>query len=51
MLGVGPRSPEAVIELATFSIQSGGAVGTALATVAALGGRAKYFGQIGRAHV
>ena len=30
MLGVGPRSPEAVIELATFSIQSGGAVGTAL---------------------
>jgi sulfofructose kinase len=46
MLGVGPRSPEAVIELATFSIQSGGAVGTALSTVAALGGRAKYFGRL-----
>ncbi len=46
MLGVGPRSQEAVIELATFSIQSGGAVGTALATVAALGGKARYFGRL-----
>jgi len=46
MLGVGPRSPEAVVELATFSIQSGGAVGTTLATVAALGGRARYFGRL-----
>ena len=46
MLGVGPRSPEAVVELATFSIQTGGAVGTTLATVAALGGRARYFGRL-----
>src|SRR6201986_2661441 len=46
MLGVGPRSPESVIELATFSIQSGGAVGTTLATVAALGARARYFGRL-----
>ncbi|HYL41427.1 MAG TPA: PfkB family carbohydrate kinase, partial [Candidatus Binatus sp.] len=46
LLGVGPRSSEAVVELATFSIQSGGAVGTTLATVAALGGRARYFGRL-----
>jgi len=46
MLGVGPRSSEAVVELPTFSIQSGGAVGTTLATVAALGGRARYFGRL-----
>ncbi len=46
MLGVGPRSPEAVIELSTFSVQSGGAVGTTLSTVAALGGRARYFGRL-----
>ena len=45
-LGVGPRSPEAVVELATFSLQAGGAVGTALATVAALGGQARYFGRL-----
>ena len=45
-LGVGPRSSEAVVELATFSIQSGGAVGTALATVCALGGQARYFGRL-----
>ncbi len=46
MLGVGPRTPEPVVELATFSIQTGGAVGTALATVAAFGGRARYFGRL-----
>jgi sugar/nucleoside kinase (ribokinase family) len=46
MLGVGPRTPEPVVELATFSIQTGGAVGTTLATVAALGGRARYFGRL-----
>jgi sugar/nucleoside kinase (ribokinase family) len=45
-LGVGPRSAEAVVELATFSIQSGGAVGTALSTVCALGGQARYFGRL-----
>ena len=46
MLGVGPRTPEPIVELATFSIQTGGAVGTTLATVAALGGRARYFGRL-----
>jgi sulfofructose kinase len=45
-LGVGPRSPDSIVELATFSIQAGGAVGTALATVAALGGHARYFGRL-----
>jgi sulfofructose kinase len=45
-LGVGPRSPEAVVELSTFSIQTGGAIGTTLATVAALGGQGRYFGRL-----
>ena len=43
---MGPRSSEAVVELATFSIQAGGAVGTTLATVCALGGQASYFGRL-----
>jgi ribokinase len=45
-IGVGPRSPETIVELAAFSIQSGGAVATALATVCALGGQARYFGRL-----
>lgn len=45
-LGVGPRSPEAVVELSAFSIQAGGAIGTTLATVCALGGQASYFGRL-----
>jgi sugar/nucleoside kinase (ribokinase family) len=45
-IGVGPRSPEAVVELETFSLQAGGAVGTTLATVCALGARASYFGRL-----
>ena len=45
-LGVSPRSRESVIELTRFSAQSGGAVGTALATVCALGGQARYFGRL-----
>ena len=45
-LGVGPRSGDAIVELATFSLQSGGAVGTALSTVCALGGQARYFGRL-----
>jgi sugar/nucleoside kinase (ribokinase family) len=45
-LGVGPRSPEAVVELAAFSIQAGGAIGTAIGTVCALGGQASYFGRL-----
>jgi sugar/nucleoside kinase (ribokinase family) len=45
-LGIGPRSPETVVEMSAFSIQAGGAVGTALATVSALGGQARYFGRL-----
>ena len=45
-IGVGPRSRESVVELTRFSAQSGGAVGTALATVCALGGQARYFGRL-----
>jgi sugar/nucleoside kinase (ribokinase family) len=45
-LGIGPRSPETVVELSAFSIQAGGAIGTALATVSALGGPARYFGRL-----
>ena len=43
---MGPRSSETVVELETFSLQTGGAVGTALATVCALGGQASYFGRL-----
>jgi ribokinase len=45
-LGVGPRSPEAVVELSAFSMQAGGAVGTTLAAVCALGGKARYMGRL-----
>jgi sulfofructose kinase len=45
-LGVGPRSRESVVELTRFSAQAGGAIGTALATVCALGGQARYFGRL-----
>jgi sulfofructose kinase len=45
-IGVGPRSRESVVELVRFSVQAGGAIGTALATVCALGGQARYFGRL-----
>ena len=45
-LGVGPASRESVVELTRFSVQSGGAIGTALATVCAFGGQARYFGRL-----
>ena len=45
-IGVGPRSREAVVELTQLSVQTGGAIGTALATVCALGGQARYFGRV-----
>jgi sugar/nucleoside kinase (ribokinase family) len=45
-LGVGPRSRDSVVELTRFSAQAGGAIGTALATVCALGGQARYFGRL-----
>ena len=45
-IGVGPRSREALVELTQLSVQTGGAIGTALATVCALGGQARYFGRV-----
>jgi sugar/nucleoside kinase (ribokinase family) len=45
-LGIGPRSPETVVEMSAFSMQSGGAIGTTLATVGALGAQARYVGRL-----
>jgi sulfofructose kinase len=45
-IGVGPRSRDTVVELTRFSAQAGGAVGTALATVCALGGQSRFFGRL-----
>ncbi|HXI58569.1 MAG TPA: PfkB family carbohydrate kinase [Polyangia bacterium] len=45
-MGVAPRSAEVEIELHRFSVQAGGAVGTALATVCAFGGQARYVGRL-----
>ncbi len=45
-LGVGPRSPETIVELSAFSMQAGGAIGTTLAAVCALGGHARYMGRL-----
>ena len=45
-LGVGPRSPETIVELSAFSMQAGGAIGTTLAAVCALGGQARYMGRL-----
>lgn len=46
-IGLGPRSRDPAVELTTFSLQTGGPTGTALATIAAFGGRTKYFGRLG----
>ncbi len=45
-IGVGPRSQETVVELAAFSMQAGGAVGTTVAAVCAFGGHARYMGRL-----
>ena len=45
-IGVGPRSRESVVELTRFSVQAGGAVGTALATACIFGAQARYFGRL-----
>jgi sulfofructose kinase len=45
-IGVGPRSRESLVELTRFSVQAGGAVGTALAAVCSLGAQARYFGRL-----
>jgi len=46
-IGLGPRSRDPTVELTTFSLQSGGPTGTALATMAAFGARTRYFGRLG----
>jgi sugar/nucleoside kinase (ribokinase family) len=46
-IGLGPRSRDPSVELTTFSLQAGGPTGTSLATMAAFGARAKYFGRLG----
>lgn len=46
-IGVAPGSHDAVAELGTFSLQAGGPTGTALATVSALGGKARLFTRLG----
>jgi sulfofructose kinase len=45
-IGAAPGFRENVVELTRFSAQAGGAIGTALATVCALGGQARYFGRL-----
>jgi sugar/nucleoside kinase (ribokinase family) len=45
-MGVAPRSAETEVELHQFSVQAGGSVGTALATVCAFGGQARYVGRL-----
>lgn len=46
-IGVGAASFGRPAELATFTVQAGGAVATALATVAAFGGRSRLFTRLG----
>lgn len=46
-IGVGPRLRDPDLGLSTFSVQAGGPTGTALATMAALGASARYFGRLG----
>ncbi len=46
-IGFGPRSRDPSVEMTTFTVQAGGPTGTALATMAAFGARAKYFGRLG----
>ena len=46
-IGVGPRSRDPSVELTAFSLQAGGPTGTALATMAAFGAKARYFGRLG----
>jgi sulfofructose kinase len=45
-MGVAPRSAETEIELHRFSVQAGGAVGIALATVCSFGGQARFVGRL-----
>jgi sugar/nucleoside kinase (ribokinase family) len=46
-IGVGRGAREPVAELSTFSLQAGGPTATALATIAAFGVPARFFGRLG----
>ncbi len=50
LLCVAPRFDERRIELSVFSMQGGGATGTALATLATLGDKTRFFGRLGDDH-
>lgn len=47
MLCVAPRLGERICELSLFSMQGGGTIGNLVATAAALGASARYFGRVG----
>lgn len=47
LLCVAPRMDERTVELSMFSMQGGGTTGNAVATLANLGARARYFGRLG----
>lgn len=46
-IGVGPRVDDPDMVLTAYSLQAGGPTGTALATMAAFGAKARYFGRLG----
>lgn len=46
-IGVGPSALDPRVDLTAFSLQAGGPTGTALATLANFGAKAKYFGRVG----
>jgi sulfofructose kinase len=46
LLCVAPRIDERLVELSIFSMQGGGSVATALAMVATLGSKARFFGRL-----
>ncbi len=50
LICVAPRLDERRVELSVFSMQGGGATGTALATIALLGANARFFGRVGDDH-
>jgi sulfofructose kinase len=50
LICVAPRLDERRVELSVFSMQGGGATGTALATLALLGAGSRFFGMVGDDH-
>jgi sulfofructose kinase len=50
LLCVAPRFDERKLELSVFSMQGGGSAGNALAALAMLGAKARFFGRLGDDH-